>query len=272
MALSDAGGRGMIQSSLALPVLLIVFWSAWSSLAARLDNAETIAPVALVGAVAAAPMVLRLARRQGLLAAPLLPLLALLAAYGAACLWVPTLMRIALAAMTILYALHAAGRGGAPSAPLFGLLVLALPVLPTFEFYFAYPMRVASAAITVQLLGLQGLSVVQEGVALRAGERLFEFDAPCAGVHMFWAALFLVSGVSLLRSFGLARYLAALTCAGVLAVLANAVRAASLVYVEGGVFPIAMPTWVHSAVGVAAFALCAGTLLMLTQKLARRAS
>lgn len=250
---------------LAMVVLVFTFWHAWALLAARTVNAETIAPLTVVTAAAAAPMAMRLLRRQPLSTVPILPLIACLAAYVAACVWAPPLARIAVAAITILFVLCVAGRGSLPQVPFLGLALLALPVLPTFEFYFAYPMRLASAAITVQLLGMQGLAAVQDGLALRVDGRLFEFDAPCAGVHMLWAGCFLASAVALLQSVSTARYIVSLVLAAAFAVVANAVRAASLVYVEAGVFPLANPDWVHPAAGVAAFVMSSAALLVCMQ-------
>lgn len=260
-----------MPAPLALAVLVFAFWHAWALLAARAANVETIAPLALVAAAAAAPTAVRLLRRQALLTVPVWPLIACVIAYAAACIWAPPLARIALAAIAMLFVLYAAGHGGLPQAPFLGLVLLALPVLPTFEFYLAYPMRLASAAITVQLLGMQGLAVVQDGLALRIDHRVFEFDAPCAGVHMLWAGCFLVSAVSLLQAVSTTRYIVSLMLAVVFAVIANAVRAASLVYVEAGVLPIATPGWVHPAAGVAAFVMTSAALLACIQMRVGRA-
>src|SRR5262249_14369692 len=150
-----------------------------------------------------------------------------------------------------------AGQGGRPPPALYGLALLALPVLPTFEFYLAFPLRLASAGLTAALLQASGLAVSVEGVALRWGERPIPFDAPCSGVHMLWASLSLASAVGFLDRLGAARYLVALAVAPVLAVAGNALRATSLFYVESGIVSTDVPAAAHDSIGLAAFAMTA---------------
>jgi exosortase/archaeosortase family protein len=260
----------MIAPSLAAPILALAFWDAWFALVARADSLETAGPLVLVAAALAAPVCARLLRSQALQPIPIAPLIALTMAYAIAAIWAPPLVRIAIAVIAILLTLHMAGGAGAPRAPFVGLVVLALPVLPSLEFYTAYPMRIVSAAITVRLLDVQGINAIQDGVALRVGERLFEFDAPCAGVRMLWAGCFLVSAAAFLHGFGWARYSATLIFAVIAMVFANAVRAASLVHVEGGALPIATGDWLHSGVGVTAFSMAAVAMLAVIESLARQ--
>src|SRR5262249_43872824 len=91
-------------------------------------------------------------------------------------------------------------------------------------------------------------------------------DAPCSGVHMLWAALFLASAVGFLDRFGPARYLAALSAALLLAVVGNALRAASLFYVESGIVTTDMPATAHDAIGLAAFAMTAVAFIAIVKR------
>lgn len=262
----------MIPLTWMVPLLILAFWDAWQSLGARTDTLESTLPIALVASAVAAQLLWRIVRGQPLRPLPVLPFAGALLVYAAACLVTPPLIRIAVAAVTTLCALHFASDGDAFKGPFIGLILLALPVMPTLEFYTAYPMRRISATITVHLLDLQGLYAVQEGVALRIGERMFEFDAPCSGVRMLWASCFLVSAVGLLRRFDWMHYAGALVLATVMAVLANALRASSLVYVEAEVFPIARGEWLHAGVGVAVFVMSSVLLLFMMDRLARRSA
>lgn len=247
-----------------LAALIAAYWGAWVALAERLRSAEAAASLALVVLAVAAPAAMRLVRGERLLAVPLLPASLLLALYVGACVAAPPIARMALAIIALLHGLHRCGQDGRPPAALFGLALLALPVLPTVEFYLAFPMRLASAGLTAAMLQASGLAVSVEGVALRWGDRLIQFDAPCSGVHMLWAALFLASAIGFLDRFGAARYLAALAVATALAIAGNAVRAASLFYVESGI--VATPAAAHDAIGLAAFAMTAMAFVAIVRR------
>jgi exosortase/archaeosortase family protein len=240
-----------------LALMAAAYWGAWIELALRLRNSEAAASLVLVALAVAAPALLRLARGERLLAVPLATAGLLLALYVVACFAAPPIAQMAVAVVALLHALFRAGHDGRLPPALVGLALLALPVLPTLEFYLAFPLRLASAGLTASLLQASGLAVSVEGVALRWGDRLIQFDAPCSGVHMLWAALFLASAVGFLDRFGLARYLAALAVALVLAIAGNALRAASLFYVESGIVTTGMPAAAHDAIGLAAFAMTA---------------
>jgi hypothetical protein len=72
-----------------------------------------------------------------------------------------------------------------------GLIALALPVLPSLQFTLGYPMRVISATLAVGLLQAQGLMVARQGTFLLWRDEMVQFDAPCSGVSMLWASLLL---------------------------------------------------------------------------------
>jgi exosortase/archaeosortase family protein len=261
----------MTSSPLRLALLAAAYWGAWIELALRLRSAEAAASLALVVLAVAAPAALRLVRGERLLAVPLMPAGLLLVLYVGACASAPPIAQMAVAVAALLHALYRAGQDARPPPALFGLALLALPVLPTLEFYLAFPLRLASAGLTAGLLQASGLAVSAEGVALRWGNRLIQFDAPCSGVHMLWAALFLASAIGFLDRFGPGRYLAALAVALVLAVAGNAVRAASLFYVESGIVTAGMPA-AHDAIGLAAFAMTATAFVAIVRSRPWRAA
>jgi exosortase len=261
------GGGGLIPPMAVLAGLLLAFWDAWRLLIGRYESGVDAIPLLLVTAAVAVP----LARRSAAGAAPF-PLrvdhaIAALAMYIAALLWTPPLVRIAVAAVSLMLVLQMMGSGRRARAPFAGLVVLALPVLPSFEFFLAYPLRVASAAITAVLLRMNGFPVEVEGVALRWGETLVQFDAACSGVRMLWGALFLASALAFLAKLPDRRYLLLVGAAIPLTIFANALRAASLFYVEADAAAITFVPAAHGLIGVAAFAMLAAALVSLGHRL-----
>lgn len=261
----------MIPGWVALIGLCGGFWQAWISAIRRMESLETATPMALILAMATAPVLIRLARRQKLHPVPAAPLVACLAFYAVTAALGPGLAAIALAVSGMLYALHAAATNAAPPLALYVLGLLATPLLPSLEFYGAYPMREASAGISVALLQAQGINAVQDGVSLRVGAQSFVFDAPCSGVRMLWASCVLAAGVAYLRGYRAILLPPALVLAAGLAVFGNGVRAASLVYLESGALEALPATFTHEQIGLAAFALTAVALIGALHALDRRA-
>jgi exosortase len=243
---------------LAFGAVVMACWSAWFELAARIDGVAAALPLALVTVALAAPAVtrgpLRLRVAPSALTAPLL-------AYVVAVLIAPPIFAIAPAFVAVCRVLYGAGQDGAPRASFYGLVLLALPVLPTLEFYTAYPVRVAAIEASAGLLRMNGVAVSVEGLALRFGTQLIQFDAPCSGVRMLWTCWFLASALAYLYRFAAARYALALGIATLFAIAGNIVRATSLFYVEADILETGDATWLHEAVGLVAFAMTALLLL-----------
>lgn len=243
---------------LALAAVVVACWSAWIELTARIDGTEAALPLVLVLGALAAPCLTGAGRRRQV---SLLPLSLLLAAYGVAVLMAPPIFAIAPAFLAVCRILHDAGQDGVPRASFYGLVLLALPVLPTLEFYTAYPVRLAAIEASATLLRLNGIAVGVEGLALRFGGELIQFDAPCSGVRMLWTCWFLASALAYLYRFTTWRYALALALATLFAVAGNIVRATSLFYVESGILEVRDAAWLHAAVGLAAFTMTALLLL-----------
>jgi exosortase/archaeosortase family protein len=238
----------------ALIAVALACWSAWLELAARVMGPEAMLPIALVlGALAARPLADRASTRP----VPLAPLILLLAAHIIAVLFAPPIFRIAPASLAVCWCLHAACDPRAPRASFYGLVLLALPVLPTLEFYAAYPVRLAAIEASANLLRMNGVAAGVEGLALRFGGELIQFDAPCSGVRMLWTCGFLASALAYLHGFSTWRYALALVLATLFAIAGNIVRATSLFYLEAGLFEVHEMRWLHAAVGIAAFAMTA---------------
>jgi exosortase/archaeosortase family protein len=229
-------------------------WHAWRALALRIDSPAAALPLLLVMAALALPLMKRGSPRH---AVPVVPLGLLLAAYGVTVLIAPPIFSCAWALLAICYCLHAASHAQAPRSPFWGLVLLALPVLPTLEFYTAYPVRLAAIEATASLLRMNGVSVEVVGLALRFGERLIQFDAPCSGVRMLWTCWFLASALAHLHRFDAWRHAAALLASTLLAVAGNILRATSLFYVEAGLLHFEAWPWLHEGVGLVSFAMTA---------------
>jgi len=233
----------------ALGLLALACWDGWRLLAGRIEDASGAAlALALLAGLGWGWWRAEDRVPEGLVAGSL-------ALYAVATVSGPVLLQIGVmvTAVTLLI-WHATGRRS-PRLPVIGLVLLALPILPTLDFLLAYPLRRVSAVLTVGLLRLNGVAVDVEGVALDWQGKLLLFDGPCSGIRMLWAALVLASVLAVAGRFGPWRYARALGLAVAIAVAGNALRAASLFYLENGfVAPLRGPV-AHEAVGVMAFAM-----------------
>ncbi len=191
---------------------------------------------------------------------------ALIGVYAAAFLFVPSLVRaiLAFASITVVVSSWRFGRIFHPG--IFGLFLLSLPIVESLNFFLGYPMRVVVGEAVVFLLNLQGIDVYREGVGLHFNETLIWIDAPCSGIKMLWFGTFLTIVLSIFLKFDLLR-LAIVGFLGLLAVISgNVLRASALFYIESGL--IEAPEWMHSAVGVASFALTSIFIVLLVGKAA----
>lgn len=253
---------------LALVLIVAACWKAWIDLAARLDAASA-APLLLVLTALAVPAVLRREHSQR---RSTWPLVVLLSIYTAAAEFAPPIFAMAAALLAVCWCLHGTRERDAPRAAFVGLALLALPIVPTLEFYAAYPVRLAAIEASAGLLRLNGLAVGVDGLALRFGGELIQFDAPCSGVHMLWTCWFLASALAWLYRFSILRYGLSLLLATGLAIAGNVVRATSLFYVEAGLIDPGHAGWLHEGVGVVAFAITALLLFGVLKPLARPVS
>ena len=263
-----SGGR--LDPRVAVALLPLLFWDAWRLLAGRFGDGLSAAPLALVGLAVAAPALRRLWAAEAP-PVPLAPVTAALLLYAGMSAAGPPLLAAGIAAVSVALLCRHLAAAALPWTPLAGLVLLALPVLPTLDFYLAYPMRLVGAAIAAALLRLNGMAVAVDGVALTWNGSLLLFDAACSGIRMLWATLFLVSGVGLAAGFGVRLYTRALALSVAMAIAGNAVRAASLFYLENGFIESLRGPVAHEAVGLAAFLLFGfATLVMIAPRAWRR--
>ena len=192
----------------------------------------------------------------------------LLLIYAASFHWLTPLPRACLALFALALTLSRGWLGRRLHVGIAGLLLLSLPLLASLQFYLGYPLRALVAVPAAALLRLGGLAVVSEGACLNWGERLILIDAPCSGIKLLWAGMFLVCTLACSLRLSARRTLAAMVLAVPIIVGGNIWRATTLFYLEAGL--LRLPAWAHTGVGVAVFAVTAVALLLIVQWLNTR--
>jgi exosortase/archaeosortase family protein len=243
---------------LLLAALCAAFWPVWGWYAAgAVDGSNDSA--GLLAAGAAIVIVLRAPVRQAIRFPLLLPSICVLlyAIATAAGLALSTRAIIVAAAMASLVSAFRLGKR--VDVALLALCVLALPLAATLQFYFGYPLRVLAGDLSVLMLRMNGLAVVREGATLAWGGQLISIDAPCSGLKMLWAGLFLACALAASAGLSALRSVAAVALAACVVVSANAVRASALFYMETGL--VKLPQWAHGGMGVVCFVGAAVAIL-----------
>ena len=239
------------------------FWPTWGWYAARLrDGADEKWGLAAL----ACALLLALRRRSNQPAPPaLLAMAGLVVCYAALSRTSPPLARAipALVAVALLASAARYGRGLHPGTV--SLLLLALPLESTLQFYLGFPMRTAATWLASAVLRAGGLGVSAAGTLLQWRGETLGVDAPCSGIHMLWAALFLAALVSAAGDHGIRATAAGAAAAGVIVVAANGLRVALLFVKESGV--LGLPGWTHEAIGLAVFAGAVATILGVLRRI-----
>ena len=187
-----------------------------------------------------------------------------LGVYSASTTVAPPVVRAMIAMVSLTFVISRLRFGTTFHPGVFTLLTLCLPVTDSLNFFLGYPMRAFVGEATVYLLNLQGLLVYREGVNLQFGDLLIVIDAPCSGVKMLWFGILLATNLSFLFRLSVRLFLPVLVTAFALIMLGNVMRASALFYIEGGL--IEVPAWMHSAVGVAAFAFTSLSIACVVKK------
>ncbi|HEX4945610.1 MAG TPA: archaeosortase/exosortase family protein, partial [Blastocatellia bacterium] len=183
---------------------------------------------------------------------------ALMLLYAATFHWLPPLLRAVLAVTTIGVTMSQCWLRRPLRPAIAGLFVLSLPVIPVLQFYLGYPLRVVVGAVTAPLLQLAGLTVVREGTSLNWNGQLISIDAPCSGVRMLWAGLFLLCAVAWFYRLPAGKTMLAALISLVVIVAGNILRASALFYLEAGILQMPMPpNLAHDGVGIVTFVFTA---------------
>ena len=242
------------EPALSFLALIAAFWPVWLWLAARAksDSSDAWGLISLATALAL------LWRDRAQLATARLQwtfTILLLLGYGASYAFVPPLVHAIIAMSAIATTCSSLWYGSRIDLRLWGLLLLALPLVPTLNFYLGYPLRVVVGEAASALLQLNGLAVVRDGTELLWNGKQVSIDAPCSGVKMLWTGLY--SSCALAAVFRLegARFLLLAAFAVFVVLMGNVLRATALFYVEAGFVPQAAPA--HEAIGIIVFAVAA---------------
>ena len=260
----------MISPVLVAALVMAATWDAWRWYLGRVATApEDAATLALIAAFLVGLGVARRSQAPQPRPAPLVFVAAVLAAYAASYLVLPPIARAAAAIALTLFCLHCAAFQERPPVAFWGLVALALPVVPSLQFTLGYPLRIVSAALAVGLLQMHGIGVTRQGTFLLWRGEMVQFDAPCSGVNMLWAGLLLTLAVCVLFRLGPLKVALAVLLSLALTLAANVLRAASLFYLESG-FVAHSPAWWHEGVGIAAFVAASAVMLWAVSRMAPR--
>jgi exosortase/archaeosortase family protein len=250
------------MSRVAFPLLLAAlcaaFWPVWRWYAlGTVDGSNDSA--GLLAVVAAVVIVLRAPAQDPIRMPLLLPTVCLLFYAAATAAGLALSTRAVIVAVGVAALVSAFRLGKRIDVALLALCVLALPLAATLQFYVGYPLRVLAGDLSVLMLRMNGLAVVREGATLAWDGQLISIDAPCSGLKMLWAGVFLACALAASANLSALRSLAAVGIAAVVVVAANAVRASALFYMETGL--IGLPQWAHGGMGIVCFAGAAVAIL-----------
>ncbi len=252
----SGSGRGAFL--LVLAAVILGQWPVWQWFVARLDDG-TDEPWGLVALLAAGALIL-VRRSEIQITRPRWVVLTLLLVVQ----WLlppgtPALIH-AVFAMAMIGICCAGGRGW---LPLLGLLLLALPVMASLQFFAGYWLRLVAGMGSVGLLRLLGQEVTLVGTLLHWHGEIIAIDPPCSGVRMLWFGGFLYCLSGAWHRTPTGRFLLGGMLAMGLLIVANLVRATLLFYKESGL--VAMPDSAHEGIGLVVFGVaCLGIVAIPT--------
>jgi exosortase/archaeosortase family protein len=241
-----------------LALLAVALWPHALWLARRLTDGSD-EPWGLLALATVLVLVLRARRELVLPTRGALAASGALAVLAAALTFVVPPIFAAAAAMLALAVFIASALPRRPAAPLATLLLLALPVIASLQFYLGYPLRLATAHAAAPLLALGGIDAQAAGAALLWRGQTILVDPPCAGIGMLWVGSWAAALLSYLNDASPRRTLANGCLAALVVFAANVLRNVLLFFPEAGLLP--SPAWLHAAIGLAAFAAALAPIL-----------
>ena len=262
----DAAARDGLPPVLWLAALAAALWPHWLWMAGRWrDGSDD--PLGLAALLAVALSAPRYAARMTRQVSGLWLTLALAAcvAATAALFFAPPLVGALLAALTLAAASRALLPAGQPSLALGGLLLLALPLISSLQFYAGFPLRIATAQLSTWLLQAFGAEAQRSGAAMLVNGRLIIVDAPCSGVQMVWMAYFCACAAALWAQQPNGVFLRRLAGVGAIVLAGNVLRNSVLVLLEAQPAPVA--AWLHQGVGLMVLAMvCTAVVSLVGRK------
>jgi exosortase/archaeosortase family protein len=246
--------------------LVLALWPHWIYMARRMvDGSDEpwgiLALATVLVLVARDRAELSVPTRSAMVASAVLAVIA-----AAANLVLPDLAAAAVAMLALAFFLiHALPRR--PATPLVALLLLALPVVASLQFYLGFPLRVFAAHATSLVLALAGIDASAAGAAILHQGTTVLVDAPCAGIGMLWVGSYTAALLSYLARADGARTAMNAAAAALLVLAANVARNTALFFPEAGLAD--WPAWSHEAIGLTALALAVVPIVLITSRPSR---
>jgi exosortase/archaeosortase family protein len=243
---------------------LVALWPVWLWMVERAIDRST-DPWELVSLATAAVLIWQRGQARSdrpiSLAAPIAFMLVYFCSYHS----LPPLGRAIVAVMVMGACISAVLFNQRMPLALWGLLLLSLPLIASFNFYLGYPLRALTGSATAALLQMNGFSVAREGTLLIWNGNTIAVDAPCSGVKMLWTGCYLSCTLAALHRLKInATLLLGVVTFG-LVILSNVFRATALFFVEADI--INLPKDWHATIGITVFILTALGVAALAQKL-----
>ena len=138
-------------------------------------------------------------------------------------------------------------------------------LLPVWATAFGLSLSQVGVMRTVYTAGMSLFQIPAGFLAERWGERLVEVDAPCSGLRMLFAGLYVACTLAALFRLRLLKTAAAVFLGIDATVVANILRATALFFPESGV--MLLPGWTHTVLGLVLFGALAASLVWSTRRL-----
>ena len=113
---------------------------------------------------------------------------------------------------------------GTIALPLWALAIIGIPSVQMLDLFFGYGLRWVATVLAASLLQAASLPILREGTQLAVNGTTVWVDAPCAGIHMLGAGLWLTLTLAQLNRMRGPQTILAAVSALVAVLLANAAR------------------------------------------------
>lgn len=208
-------------------------------------------------------------RQENLNDGSLIAIVSVLGAYVISLLWAPNLIQFWFATCALAILMWSNCDSGRRNLVGFvGLAILSSPLFASMEFFVGYPLRSFAAVASSWLLNSVGMKVTVYGTMFFVDSRMIGVDAPCSGIKMLWAGLYLCFLLCCLRRLSFLNSVLLAIFSMVTVVLMNTVRVAALVPLELSKLNGAdIPDFAHPSAGITALAALIAIVSFIALKL-----
>ncbi len=253
--------------------LLLVFWPSWYWYAIRtFDGSDE--PCGILALITVVVFAITKAEKTKtpLRAGTLIACAVLLSCYCVSLWLAPPLVRFMIAACTVgLMLFQHCAKDKRNVIALFGLIILSSPLVASLQFFLGFPSRLLVTQLSAFVLRAGGAIVTSSGTFFELQNKMIVVDAPCSGIKMLWAGLYLCFVLCWLKQLSV-RHSILLMLVSVLGVfITNVERTLCLFYVEklaseGNT----LPQNLHDLIGVSGFIVLAVLIYCLASWLSKR--